>query len=85
LPVVGTNVEGIQDVISHNSDGLLIDPGNVEALKDALVLLLKDQSLRQRFGRAGREKAVEKYSLRRCVNDYERLFLSVCSAHAWER
>jgi len=77
LPVVGTNVEGIRDVITPNVDGMLVELGEVTALADALVGLLRDPQLRQRLGKAGRDKAVERYSLQRCVREYERLFLSL--------
>jgi glycosyltransferase involved in cell wall biosynthesis len=77
LPVVGTNVEGIRDVITPNLDGILVELGEVTALKDVLAGLLRDRQLRQRLGKAGRDKAVERYSLQRCVREYERLFLSL--------
>ncbi len=82
LPVVGTNVEGIRDVITPNVDGILVELGEVTALKDALVGLLRDPQLRQRLGKAGCDKAVERYSLQRCVREYEQLFLSLADASA---
>ena len=77
LPVVGTNVEGIRDLITPNVDGVLVDLGDEMSLKGALDRLLRDPQLRQRLGTAGREKAMKRYSLQRCVGDYERLFLSL--------
>jgi len=80
LPVVGTNVEGIRDVITPNVDGVLVELGDIAALKDALLHLLREPQLRRRLGQAGRDKAVERYSLQRCIREYERLFLSVVDA-----
>jgi glycosyltransferase involved in cell wall biosynthesis len=77
LPVVGTNVAGIRDVVTPDEDGVLVELGGVTALKDALVRLLQDERRRQALGRAGRRKAVEKYSLQRCVREYEQLFVSL--------
>jgi len=82
LPVVGTNVEGIRDVISRNENGILVELGDVLALRDALTRLIGDPEWRHRLGRAGREKAVQKYSLERCVREYEQLFLSLSDASA---
>jgi L-malate glycosyltransferase len=82
LPVVGTNVEGIRDVITPNLDGVVVAPGEVTALKDALISLLQNPQLRERIGKAGRDKAVGRYSLERCVREYERLFLSVIGCRA---
>jgi len=80
LPVVGTNVEGIRDAITPNVEGILIGLGDVTALKEALVRLLRDPILRQRLGAAGRGKVVARYSLQRCVREYERLFSLVAKA-----
>jgi glycosyltransferase involved in cell wall biosynthesis len=77
LPVIGTKVEGIREVITPNVDGILVELGEVIALKDALVGLLGDPQLRQRLGKAGRDKAVKRYSLQRCICEYQQLFLSL--------
>ena len=80
LPVVGTNVEGIRDVITPNVDGILVELGDVTELRNALVGLIRDERRRNKLGRAGHEKATQKYSLRRCVREYEQLFLSLANA-----
>lgn len=82
LPVVGTNVEGIRDVITPDLDGILTQPGDVAGLKAALTRLIGDPSRRHEFGRAGREKAWRNYALETCVRRYEQLFLSLADAQA---
>ena len=82
LPVVGTNVQGIRDVIAPDVDGILLEPGDVPGLQGALTRLIGDPSRRLRLGHAGREKAERKYSLEVCVREYEQLFLSLASARA---
>lgn len=82
LPVVGTNVEGIRDVIAPDVDGILLEPGDVSGLKGALTRLIGDPSRRLKLGRAGREKAGRKYSLEICVREYQQLFLSLANAGA---
>jgi glycosyltransferase involved in cell wall biosynthesis len=79
LPTIGTDVEGIRDVITPNVDGILVKLGDVAALKDALTSLIIDAQQRDMFGRAGYKKAMQKYSLRRCVREYEELFLSLAN------
>ena len=80
LPVIGTNVQGIRDVITPDVDGVLVELGDVTALKIALIGLIGDEQWRNDLGRAGHKKVVQKYSLQRCVHEYEQLFLSLANA-----
>ena len=80
LPVIGTNVQGIRDVITPDVDGVLVELGDVTALKIALIGLIGNEQWRNDLGRAGHKKVVQKYSLQRCVHEYEQLFLSLANA-----
>jgi glycosyltransferase involved in cell wall biosynthesis len=62
--VVGTDVEGIRDVIRHEETGLLCPP-TVEGIAAALKRLLADDTLRRRLGRAARARVEQMYSLSR--------------------
>lgn len=53
LPVIGTSVGGVPEVIRDGVTGLLVPYGNVQALADALASLVKDPALRERMGSAG--------------------------------
>lgn len=77
LPVVGTAVDGIRDVVIHEKNGFLVRLGDVEGLKKALYRLLYDDSLRERCGYESRSIAVNTFSLRQCTSEYQDLFLSV--------
>lgn len=85
LAVVGTNVEGIRDVLVHGRNGFIAQLEDVNGLKSALLTVLKDESLRRKFGQESRRLAENKYSLSRCVNEYENLFLSMVNAHEHNR
>jgi glycosyltransferase involved in cell wall biosynthesis len=52
--VVGTRVGGIPDLIREGEQGLLVEPGNPEALAEALVRVLSDRDLAARLGSAAR-------------------------------
>lgn len=73
LPVVATNVGGIPEIIENNVSGLLIPEGDVDALKVALIRLLDDQSLRQTFAVALKEKMLAR-SLDKMVRATEALY-----------
>lgn len=75
LPVVGTNVEGIRDVILPKN-GFIVELNDTVGLQKALSALVKDARLRERLGRASRSQAVQNYSLQRCIEQYQNLFAS---------
>ena len=54
-PVVATRIAGIPRVIRHQKNGLLVDPGSVEALVEALERLIHAPELRIELAEAGRE------------------------------
>jgi teichuronic acid biosynthesis glycosyltransferase TuaC len=51
-PAIGCSGQGIDEIIEHGRNGLLISPGNEAELSDALSMLLSSQQLRQRMGTA---------------------------------
>ncbi|KRC84565.1 D-inositol 3-phosphate glycosyltransferase [compost metagenome] len=53
LPIVGTAVGGVPEIVKHAETGLLVPYGDVEALRGALAALVADKALRERMGRAG--------------------------------
>jgi glycosyltransferase involved in cell wall biosynthesis len=59
-PVVATRVGGLPDAVRDGVDGLLVEPGDVPALRAALERLLGDAALRARLGRAARKAAAER-------------------------
>jgi glycosyltransferase involved in cell wall biosynthesis len=63
LPVIATPVGGIPEVITHEVNGLLIAPGDIDALAATLDRLLRDPPLRSRLGAAGRATVAAHFSL----------------------
>jgi glycosyltransferase involved in cell wall biosynthesis len=62
LPVVATRVGGIPEIIDYQENGLMIEYGDDYGLAQEVSRLLADKELRQRLGKAAREKAASKYS-----------------------
>ncbi len=73
LPVVGSKVPGIKDVIDHGVNGFLIALNNTAALKNALLDLVKNDSLCVRMGNQSKLLA-KSYSMESCIKNYENLF-----------
>ncbi len=78
LPVITTPVGGIPEVVTHNENGLLVNPGNVQQLAEALQSLIESESLRLDLGSAAR-KRIAPLDVRIYVSS---LFNLYCSA--WE-
>jgi len=61
LPVVAADVRGPAEQVLPEVTGLLVPPGDAAALAAALARLAADPALRERMGKAGRQRAVEHY------------------------
>ncbi len=61
-PVVATDVGGLRDLVVDGETGLVVPPRDPAALRAALERLLGDEELRRRLGKAGRERARERFS-----------------------
>jgi glycosyltransferase involved in cell wall biosynthesis len=61
-PVVASGVGGLLDLVVNGETGIVVEPGNVPALRNALERLLANPALRRRMGEAGRRRAAEHFS-----------------------
>lgn len=59
LPVIATPVGGIADYVAHEDNGLLVPPGDVDALAVSIAVLAADPELRTRLGDAARRRVAE--------------------------
>lgn len=64
-PVVGGRIGGIPEQIRNNVDGILFEPGNVQALADVLDYLALNPLKAREMGLNARQRLSEKYSLRK--------------------
>ncbi|MBN1841348.1 MAG: glycosyltransferase family 4 protein [Deltaproteobacteria bacterium] len=67
LPVIGTDVYGIRELIEHRQTGYSCDT-SPEALREAIADVMADADLRLRLGRNAREFAVEHFALDKIVD-----------------
>lgn len=56
-PVVASRVGGLQEIIIDRESGLLVPPGDADALAGAIITLLTDPALRQRLAQGARRRA----------------------------
>lgn len=67
LPVVATAVGGVREVCLDGRTGLLVPPGDPQALAGALLTLANDPATARAMGEAGRRFVVETYRWEDCV------------------
>ncbi len=73
-PIVCSRVDGTAQMFDDGVDGLLVPPGDVDALAEKLGRLLSDPALRQRLGLAARAKAERELSVERYARRCEAVF-----------
>ncbi len=64
-PCIGGNAGGTPEVIEHDVTGLLVPYGDVDSLEQAVERLLSDPALRERMGRAGRQRLEREFVFER--------------------
>ena len=62
VPVVATNVGGIPEIVKHQESALLVPPGDIGAMADAMEKLLTDSSLARQFADRSRMLVLAKHS-----------------------
>ena len=65
--VLASRAGGIPELIEHNHEGILIEPGDVVAWADAISRVLEDDELRGKLGEAARARAVRDFDLQKSV------------------
>lgn len=61
VPILTTNIPGMEELVENESTGLVVPPKDPEALAKGMELLLNDQELRARLALAGRRFIEERF------------------------
>jgi glycosyltransferase involved in cell wall biosynthesis len=64
LAIVATDIRGCREAVLDGQTGFIVPPRNSEKLADALGQLLADPKLREKFGKAGRQRVEAEYDER---------------------
>jgi glycosyltransferase involved in cell wall biosynthesis len=69
LPVITTSLTtGVREVSERDVTGLMVPPGNVERLREAMQRLHGDAELRASMGEAARKRVEERFTITRMVD-----------------
>jgi glycosyltransferase involved in cell wall biosynthesis len=74
VPVLSTNVGGVEDVVLDKETGWLIPKGNVQLLTAGLLNAVENKHILPDIGQNGLAWVHKKFSYNRLVNDIDRLY-----------
>ena len=80
VPVVATRVGGIPEIVEHGRTGLLVPPGDVQALSEAVSLLVEDEALGRDMGEEGHSHVVKHFSMEQMVGKTLKVYQGVLSS-----
>jgi glycosyltransferase involved in cell wall biosynthesis len=79
LPIVASDAGGMPEAVRHGVNGLLVPPGHVSALGDAIGRLLDEPAMARRMGQSGARLMQDEFSVERMVADNLALYRQLLS------
>jgi glycosyltransferase involved in cell wall biosynthesis len=76
---IASRIGGLAEIVQHGSTGLLVPPGDVDALAEALKQILQNRDLAEQMGQAGREFALEHFDRERYLDRLLQIYESMIS------
>jgi len=81
-PVIGFDLGGIPDMVRHGQTGLLVEALNVAGLRQAIEMLLKDETKREQMSHQCRRVVEVEYDVRIQAHRYTELYQSILESSA---
>jgi len=82
VPVVGTAVGGVREVVVDGETGVLVPPGDAQALGHTITALLSDPQRARELGEAGRRRVEREFSVKTMVERTEQIYLEAAHGTA---
>ena len=73
-PVIGSRIGGTPELVADGAEGLLVEVGNVDALRDAFLRIGEAPAFRDRLARAARERAARDFRMESVVAKYHGVY-----------
>jgi glycosyltransferase involved in cell wall biosynthesis len=74
VPIVSTNVGGVQNVMIDNETGFIVPKNNARIFADKLLVLIENEALRNEMGQKGWSFVKERFHFERLVKDMEHYY-----------
>jgi glycosyltransferase involved in cell wall biosynthesis len=82
LPIIAPNMAGFPEVVEHENNGLLFDPGNVQDLAQKIESLWNNPQKAKAFGEAGHQKLQANYTPEQYSTNLQHLYQQVLTKFA---
>lgn len=76
-PVISYDIDGAREVAISGETGFLVPPGDIAELSTAMIRLASDSELRQKLGRAGRERFTDQFRHQTMTRQIRELYYSL--------
>lgn len=76
-PVIGTNIGGIPEVVADEISGFLCKSDDLNQFEEKLLHLIDNKALREKFGEAGRRRAIELFDFQKLVTKTENYYAEI--------
>jgi len=77
-PIIATCIDGVMEQISDAVEGLLVPPGNSEALMQAMKKVMEDRALACTLGSAARRKVENEFTVEKMIDATRHVYQSLC-------
>lgn len=77
IPFIGSNVDGISELIEHGNDGLLFESGNADDLVKQIIKIIGDKKLADLLAKNLNKKVPESFTVQRIIPQYEKLYRNI--------
>lgn len=81
MPIISTNVGGIQSLLTDQKEGILVQDGETFGLAGAILELINDPSKRIAYGKAARQRAIERHQPNEIVKQQLFIYKDILNSH----
>lgn len=77
IPSIASNLDGVRSVVLDGETGIIVNPGDIKGLSEAIQLLIDQVDLRERLGLSARKRVESTFHWEPLVSKLEQTYLSV--------
>ncbi|MGN0334577.1 MAG: glycosyltransferase family 4 protein [Lachnospiraceae bacterium] len=77
--IIGSNIGGINEIIVHGDNGLLVEKDDIQGFSEAMIKLLEDSALRKKLELNAKEYFDNNFDFDSFVKQYEQLYSECCN------